>query len=139
MDLDPGQVGGPKTLELTLPPEFESVPKARHAVAAFAEGCDADPYEVALAVSEAVGNAVLHAYRFGLAEGEIRVRAARQEGQLCVSVEDDGLGMRPDLKSEGLGFGSTLIASSTSEVRYEPKDVGVRLTMYFPCQEPALA
>ena len=98
-----------------------------------------DPVNIASAVSEAVSNAVTHAYRFGLAPGEVRVNAVHTGDRLTVVVEDDGVGMRPNLESEGMGVGSTLMAAMALEVHYETPERGVRVTMKFPCREPAAA
>jgi anti-sigma regulatory factor (Ser/Thr protein kinase) len=108
-------------------------------VLGFAEGCDADPIKVATAVSEAVGNAVLHAYRDGLPRGDVRVQASKRDGKLIVVVADDGVGMRPNPASKGLGVGCVLIASMSSEVSYKSPGRGVRVTMHFPCQSTATA
>ena len=99
-----GQSGGARSFELTLPAQPESVPRARHAVQDFAEDCDADQVAVATAVSEAVSNAVVHAYREGPPPGEVRIRAFQESGELVVIVEDDGVGMKPNPGSEGLGM-----------------------------------
>jgi anti-sigma regulatory factor (Ser/Thr protein kinase) len=136
----PEQLGGNAAfLELSLPASSASVPRARHEVARFADGCDADPLDVATAVSEAVSNAVLHAYRDDVPEGEVRVKAFRRRGELVVVVEDDGVGMKPNLDSAGLGMGSTLIASMAAKVTYDTPEKGVRVTMHFPCVDHAAA
>jgi anti-sigma regulatory factor (Ser/Thr protein kinase) len=131
--------GGVKFLELTLPAEPASVPRARHAVTQFAEGCHADPLNVGTAVTEAVTNAVIHAYRDDAPRGDIHVKASLRNGALIVVVEDEGVGMKPHLDSPGLGMGAALIASMTEAVTYDCPGKGVRVTMNFPCREPAMA
>lgn len=86
-------------------------------------------------MTEAVSNVVVHAYREGLPPGEVRVSASIQSDQVVVTVEDDGVGMKPNLHSEGLGMGSVLITAMASEVSYDNRGEGVRLTMRFPCRE----
>ena len=51
------------SLDLELPATAASVPTARHAVAEFSAGQTLDHAAIAIAVSEAVTNAVMHAYR----------------------------------------------------------------------------
>lgn len=89
--------------------------EARRSAAAFAESLGGDRPAVELAVGEAVGNAVLHAYRDG-ADGRIAVAGAIEAGQLVITVSDQGVGMRPDPDSNGLGFGLPLIAQLTEAV-----------------------
>lgn len=78
---------------------------ARIAVATFAAGSGftvPDVEEIKVAVSEAVSNAVLHAYPGG--SGEVTIRAQFEEDSLVVEVEDQGVGI-PDLaKAREPGF-----------------------------------
>ncbi len=74
--------------------------------------------DVKLAVSEAVSNSVIHAFRDG-AEGTISIRARIERGRLLVVVADDGTGMRPNLDSPGLGFGISLITKLAGDVRFD--------------------
>jgi anti-sigma regulatory factor (Ser/Thr protein kinase) len=98
------------TLDLELPAAPQSVAKARHALCDYAERCGwEDLWPVKLAISEAVGNVVLHAYRDGGDDPHVRVRADYDGCRLLVSVEDDGVGMRPRIDSPGLGLGVSLI------------------------------
>jgi anti-sigma regulatory factor (Ser/Thr protein kinase) len=80
----------------------------------------ADPNAVALAVSEAVTNAVVHAYVDAPEPGEIEVVAQMIPGDgLEVFVCDDGRGMLPRHDSPGVGLGLPLVAtlSETFEVQ----------------------
>jgi stage II sporulation protein AB (anti-sigma F factor) len=78
---------------------------ARIAVATFAAALDftlPDVEEIKVAVSEAVSNAVLHAYPGG--SGDVTVQAVAGDGELIVEVEDQGVGI-PDLaKAREPGF-----------------------------------
>src|SRR4051794_16676670 len=65
-----------------------------------------------LAVSEAVTNAVLHAYVGAPRPGAVSVDATFEGGSLLVEVSDDGSGMMPRLDSPGLGVGLPLIADT---------------------------
>jgi two-component sensor histidine kinase len=117
-------------IELKLPPERDSVTVARHRVTALAEDVGAPVDEVALAISEAVGNAVVHAFRGGRS-GTILVSARADRSELVVTVADDGVGMLPDLENSGLGLGSTLIAQFSTAAKFESSDAGTTVTMTF--------
>lgn len=88
--------------------------------------------DVRLAVSEAVTNAVLHAYR-DRDPGEIRIEAALQDdGCLAIVVEDDGFGPLPRPDSPGLGLGLPTIASVADAVELSAgAGAGARLSMRF--------
>ena len=119
------------SLELTLPAESDSVGTARHAVARFAAEHGADSGDVALAVSEGVSNAVIHAFR-DRAPGRIDVRAIVDGDRVVVSISDDGVGVMPNPQSPGLGLGLALIGSITDgvELRKKPGH-GTTLIMRF--------
>jgi anti-sigma regulatory factor (Ser/Thr protein kinase) len=88
---------------------------AREAVRQFAidQGVDADTLAaVELCVSEAVSNAVLHAYRRLGRRGPVEVEARRPAGYLCIYVRDHGSGMRRRPDSPGLGLGMALISQT---------------------------
>jgi anti-sigma regulatory factor (Ser/Thr protein kinase) len=98
------------TLDLELPAAPLSVAKARRALCAYAARCGwKDLWPVKLAISEAVGNVVLHAYPDDAEDPRVRIRADYDGSRLLVSVEDDGVGMRPRIDSPGLGLGVSLI------------------------------
>src|SRR3954468_10308018 len=93
--------------EWELPAEPASVGIARGHVRRFAQeqGVRAeDVVDVALALTEAVTNAVLHAF-IDRAPGTIWVVAATGADELTVTVTDDGRGMQPRADSPGLGLG----------------------------------
>ena len=102
-------------LHRALPAVPASVPVLRAAVAEFivAAGVDAPHVDaVKLAVSEAVTNAVMHAYVDDDEPGEVRVATCLREGEIRVVVSDDGHGMMPRLDSPGLGVGLPFIADT---------------------------
>ncbi len=99
-----------------VPAHAAAVPKLRHAVVRFARAHEATEFalaDVRVAVSEAVGNAVMHAYADG-EHGVLHLTAAVTNGILEVTVADDGLGIR-EKSSSGQGLGLALVATTTAE------------------------
>jgi serine/threonine-protein kinase RsbW len=122
----------PGRVDLRLPARAESVSYLRQAVTRFAviTGVQS-PNDVALAVSEAATNAVVHAYR-DAPEGQVRVIACDHPEQLLVVVRDYGCGMSARHDSPGLGLGLSLITTVASMISIEtPKDGGTRVLMHF--------
>lgn len=117
-------------VELELRSEPTSVRVARHAVAAVARQTGAPEADVKLAVSEAVSNAVTHAFR-DREPGTISVRARVDRGKLLVTIADNGSGMRPNLDSKGLGLGISLITKLAGDVRFDSSDDGLTVSMSF--------
>ena len=110
--------------ELVLAAEPTAPAVARRVAADFARHQGAPPdvaHAVELAVSEAVSNAVVHAYA-GTADGAIRLAMERGRGTLDVLVADDGKGMAPRTDSPGLGLGLPLIGrlADRFDVRSRP-------------------
>ena len=114
-----------------------TVPLARAVLAKVAER-EGVPETVrsalALALTEACTNVVLHAYvDADDAPGYLEVRACRVDAVLTVEVADDGRGMVPRIESPGLGLGLGLIAQMADvfEIRTERKRRGLTLRMQF--------
>jgi serine/threonine-protein kinase RsbW/stage II sporulation protein AB (anti-sigma F factor) len=101
-------------------------------VASFAERhALADADDVALAVTEAATNAVIHAYRDG-ASGDMRVVACARPDGLVVVVRDYGCGMQPNPNSPGPGLGLSVIGAVAREMNIErPDDGGTRVRIHF--------
>ncbi len=123
---------------LTLSADAQSVGTCRRAMAAFAResgAADETAAGVAVSVSEAVTNAVRHAYDDGRRRGEVRADAwlERTDGRrtLNVSVCDDGPGIRPRNDSPGLGLGITLMARLTKALDLADDGPGARVLMTF--------
>jgi anti-sigma regulatory factor (Ser/Thr protein kinase) len=117
---------------LSLPAEPSSVAVARRAASSYAEDVGADAEAVAIAVSETVTNAVVHAYRDG-SEGTVEVSVKPNGTHLNVTVADQGCGMGPNPDSPGLGFGLSMVSSLADEVGIESDaQTGTRLRMRFP-------
>ena len=97
-----------------------------------------DTEAVALAVTEATANVVVHAYRDGDV-GDMRVVACAEPTRLVVVVRDYGCGMRPRHDSPGLGIGLSTIGHLAAHFNVEaPDGAGTRLRMHFP-RQPAAA
>jgi anti-sigma regulatory factor (Ser/Thr protein kinase) len=88
---------------------------------------------LALAVTEALSNVVLHAYRGTPAGGAVRVAMERREARLHVAVHDEGVGLVPRTDSPGLGLGLGLMAQSADafDVRTRPAGRGVEVRLEF--------
>src|SRR5918996_2428825 len=105
--------------ELQLAVDADSVRVARRAASEYAAERGIDPDAVALAVSEAVTNAIIHAYRDdhpGGSTGEIALRLKHNGEGIVVTVADAGAGIRPNPRTPGLGYGLALVASVADEV-----------------------
>jgi anti-sigma regulatory factor (Ser/Thr protein kinase) len=128
-------------LSRVWPAVAASVAEARNAVTAFAEaaGATGDALAaVSLAVSEAVTNAVLHAYLDRDEPGPIRVRARREAEAVIVEVSDEGRGMLPRTDSPGLGLGLPLIAQMTESLEvHDRHGGGTEIRMAFPLTSTA--
>ena len=99
-----------------------AVPTLRGAMAEFLDSAGVgEPLMTSakLAVSEAVTNAVMHAYVDAPQPGAVSVDATFDGDSLLVEVADEGSGMMPRLDSPGLGVGLPLIAGTT-----ETLDIG---------------
>lgn len=124
---------------IRAPATPESIGRLRRVAAQAAQAAGATPDtvdHVRLAVSEAVTNAVLHAFPTG-AEGEVGLDLEVREGDLVVSVQDDGWGLRPRDDSPGMGLGLPLIArlAHHSDVETAP-GAGTTLRMRFRLDTP---
>jgi serine/threonine-protein kinase RsbW len=98
--------------------------------------------DIALAVSEACTNVVLHAYRGAAAPGPLAVDAYRENGAFFVVVCDEGAGISPRTDSPGLGLGLGLIGGLAQRLEISSHDpVGAKLTMVFaaPARERTTA
>jgi anti-sigma regulatory factor (Ser/Thr protein kinase)/predicted nucleotidyltransferase len=126
----------------TAPASAQSVGRLRQAVVEFAyEHGVPEPYlsDIGLAVSEAVTNAVVHAFR-GRADGTVIASVnIGDRGWVEVRVTDDGSGMAPRDDSPGIGLGLPLIRHLTDQFEHRrPTDgVGTELWMHFRLAPPA--
>jgi anti-sigma regulatory factor (Ser/Thr protein kinase) len=129
-----------RLLEVSLPAAPASCPRARHDVTAAVQGLGVDVAALELAVSEAVSNVVLHAYRDredGTENGRIHLRVTADADGVWVVVADDGVGMSPRTDSPGLGLGLRVIASASDELAIIQGERGTRVHMRFALSKPA--
>jgi anti-sigma regulatory factor (Ser/Thr protein kinase) len=124
----------PAALELTLPAEPAAVARIRSAVRQFAAAHGADQHvlvSIALAVSEAATNAVLHAF-VDREPGVIRTVASAGPHVLIVRIIDNGRGMQPRTDSPGLGIGLPTMSQMSSALDIRPAtDGGTDVCMTF--------
>lgn len=134
--VDSSRVG--RALDLELPAVAESCPQARHAVRAALARTGVEMSAVDLAVTEAVTNVVLHAYRDrdpSAEPGRVRVTLDLDGGDAVIGVVDDGLGMGPRADMPGLGFGLSLIANVCDDLDVLQRADG-RMRFAFAANDP---
>ncbi len=125
----------PEPLHKTIPARAEELAPLRHAVAEYARRVGVvDPFGVALALSETVSNAIVHAYRDEPAPGPVEIHAEPVDhgNALEVTVVDHGRGMGPRTDSPGIGAGLPLVSRLTK--RFEICDTpegGTQISMVF--------
>jgi serine/threonine-protein kinase RsbW len=112
-----------------LPATLDSVAQARRAVRRFARDLEVDVDGIALAVSEAVANAVAHAYVEDK-PGIVEVTAAASPMEVVVTVRDNGRGLTDD-GAGGAGYGLVIIRRLAQHVELADTADGVALTMGF--------
>lgn len=123
-------------LEQRLPARPENITALRRSVVQYAADggvSERRREDVALAVSEALSNVVVHAYDGHDEPGDVWVDAWIHRNALQVSVCDDGNGMTRRSPSPGLGLGLALIGTVADALRIENEDAspGVRVRMTF--------
>jgi anti-sigma regulatory factor (Ser/Thr protein kinase) len=119
----------------------ETVPLARRALTAVAAAAGATGErleEIRLAVSEALTNAVVHAYRNG-ESGRFHVTAAVAAGELWVLIGDDGRGLHAWNDSRGLGIGLSLISGLSDDFSIVTRaSGGTEVQMRFDLSKPRI-
>lgn len=121
-----------RSLKVCHPARPEAVPALRHAAADFAAEHGADPHlrgDIALAVSEAVTNAVKHS-RAHLEE-QVTLTASVADDWLEIRVRDRGTGFGL-AESDGLGLGLPTIARLAAQLTIVQEGQGTELRMRFP-------
>jgi len=117
----PLDAAAPSEMDLVrrAPAEAHQIAGMRTAVVTLADACgmtEAARADIALAVSEACTNVVMHAYIDAPAPGSLTVEASHHDGELLVAVRDEGRGMLPRTDSPGLGLGLSLIGRLSQQV-----------------------
>ena len=123
-----------------VPATSVEVAGLRHAVLASA-AAHAIPQafldDIALAVSEACANVVMHAYPDAATAGPLTVETYHENREFVVVVSDEGVGFSPRTDSPGLGLGLALISRLTRRLEITANTPrGARLTMAFAVEQP---
>jgi|Tabmets5t2r1_1033131.scaffolds.fasta_scaffold102725_1 anti-sigma regulatory factor (Ser/Thr protein kinase) len=119
-------------LNLTARSHPEDVAEVRKRVAEYAGAIGANRDDVELAVGEAVGNAVMHAFR-GRDDGAILVRAKiDRPDSLVVEIADFGSGITAHPRSPRTGLGLPIIGALADSVEVQSGEGGTRMVMRFP-------
>jgi stage II sporulation protein AB (anti-sigma F factor) len=126
-------------LELSLPARAPCVREARRevgeAVAPLAER-ERLVDDVLLCVSEAVTNAVLHAYPQG--SGHVEIEVESHDNELLVVVRDRGTGMPPPSRRRDGGYGLKIIDELTRETTIsKAPEGGTEIAMVFDLDSQA--
>ena len=112
----------------------EEISRLRHEVVEYAvdQGLDHDLVnDIALAVSEVVTNAVLHAFP-DPGDGSITVMATVNGDEVTLRIVDDGVGMRPRMDSPGAGLGLSIAGQVSRRMVVErPERGGTEVRMTF--------
>jgi serine/threonine-protein kinase RsbW len=129
-----GGIESGRLLELSLPAEPASCARARHEIRAALHGAAVDVAAVELAVSEAVTNVVLHAYRAQNAaprDPRLQLRLTADDEGVWILISDDGVGMSARDDSPGLGIGLSLMAKLSDQLLIVQGEIGTRVHMRF--------
>jgi anti-sigma regulatory factor (Ser/Thr protein kinase) len=119
-------------IELSWRSRPSSIREIRKRVAEYAEAGGADGDDVELAVAEAVGNAVRHAYA-GRDDGVIRVRAEMDgPDRLVVEIADFGSGITTHARPRRAGLGLPIIGALADSIEVKSADAGTRIVLRFP-------
>jgi anti-sigma regulatory factor (Ser/Thr protein kinase) len=118
-------------IRLELSGDSASIARARRAARRFAQACGADPDDLALAVSEAVTNALIHGYREEK-PGGIELSGYLNGDNCVLEVADRGVGMRPHPGARGLGVGLPVISTVADSVEIVSLEPGTAIRMRFP-------
>jgi anti-sigma regulatory factor (Ser/Thr protein kinase) len=119
----------------SLPAVPSTVGQIRRGATAFASAAGASEeltHAVAVAVSETVTNAVVHAY-VGRAPGPVSVQCRTDGERLIVQVVDEGAGIAARDDSPGVGHGLATVGAlaETLEITSGPDGSGTVVTMSF--------
>ena len=117
-----------------VPAEAGEVAGLRHAVLRYAQACGISKAvrdDIALAVSEACANVVMHAYVGAPSPGVLTVTSDHVDGEFVVAVRDEGRGMQARSESPGLGLGLPLLGRLTQRIEITGNGAGTEVRMTF--------
>jgi serine/threonine-protein kinase RsbW len=113
------------------PATTSSLGVIRGEVQAVARECGIEAlYDVALAVSEAATNAVVHGSA-GREDAQIDLVVELTDLEMLVTVSDTGEGLKPNLDTAGLGAGLSIIAALTGHLDIRSSATGTDIHMAF--------
>jgi serine/threonine-protein kinase RsbW len=107
-----------ESLNESYPAKPETTRLVRRVVVDYAEGAGMEReelYGLRFAISEAITNAVQHAYRSE--PGNLQVTARAVEGELWLLIADEGCGCQTRPETPGLGWGLAVALSVRSAGR----------------------
>ncbi|HEX6023252.1 MAG TPA: ATP-binding protein [Solirubrobacter sp.] len=116
----------------------EAPTEGRRLIREFAASANATSWAldaIALCVTEAITNVVLHAYRNQEHPGRVELEAEFAGEWLCIRVRDHGHGLKPRLDSPGLGLGLPLIAQISARSEIVSSNQGTEIIMRFDAHE----
>jgi anti-sigma regulatory factor (Ser/Thr protein kinase) len=123
----------PRILSRRWPATARSLPEARHATIDAVTRAGVVNRQllaaIALAVSEAVGNAVRHAYP--AAAGDVKLTVEHDLGEITINVTDTGVGVNGRSHDPGLGLGLQLMDALTKNCTIESHSAGTTITLAF--------
>jgi anti-sigma regulatory factor (Ser/Thr protein kinase) len=123
----------PRILNRRWPATAKSLPDARHATIDALTRTGVVNRQllaaIALALSEAFGNAVRHAYPDAV--GDVHVSVDSGTNEISVTVADTGVGIARPTQEPGLGLGLQLIDALTTTRMIDSDPTGTTLTMRF--------
>lgn len=136
----PGKTFGMPRADWSALALAENVPRIREGVLEFLEAigiADARAEDIRIALTEAVANAVMHAYRRDMQPGSVHVSASADGDWIELRVIDQGIGSGPRKDSPGLGLGLSLIRrlADQTELRLPPNGHGTEVWMRFRLDE----
>ena len=125
------RIVGAVRFEARFPALPVAVAEVRGKAAVLARRCgvsEQGAHDVALAVSEAAANVVVHS-----GSSEIVLIVEAHDGDLHVIVADDGPGLAPRRDSTGLRLGLPIIATVSSSFENRRRNGRNEVVMVFPC------
>lgn len=141
LGLSPSQAASDLRVELPAVPD--SVPTVRRAARAYAAAAGVTDLEaVELAVTEAVTNAVLHAYIEEPTPGAVTLLGRRDRHDVLLCVQDEGRGLLPRDDSPGLGMGLAIMHRSAAEISFvgpPQRSRGTEVRLRFPAPRAGLS